>query len=89
MRTKINESGEIKLPEEFLQEIEIKKDRIVNIDIDYCLDEIIIKKVYPGCVFCNNGFDIVRINDKYICVHCIDILKNAKIGDNFCVAKVN
>ena len=89
MRITVDESGKIKLPEEFFKEMEITKGSALNIYMDYYLDEIIIRKLYPGCIFCNCGVELVNINHKYICVHCIEILKNAKTGDSFCVPKIN
>ena len=89
MQIQIDESGKIKLPKEFIKELEVNNGGIVNIDIDYYVDGIVITKFYPGCFFCNCGIDLIKINNKYICVNCIEILKNAKIGDHIYVTKVN
>ena len=89
MKITIDESGQIKLPEELLKELKIKKGGTVAIDTDYFGDKIIIKKIYPGCLFCNCGIDLININHKHICIHCIKILKNAKTGDSFHVVEAH
>jgi len=86
----IDESGQINLPKIFLKELDMPKGGPVMIGMDYHVNGIVIKRLYPGCFFCDCAVDLIQINNKYIyiCVHCIDKLKNAKIGDNIYISKI-
>lgn len=89
MKITVDESGQIKLPEEILKEAGIEKNSILHIDTDYFGDKIIIQKTSPGCFICNCGVDLVRINNKYICAYCIKILKNANTGESVYVGEIH
>lgn len=70
---KVDELGRIVLPIELRRNlgIEIKDPLEIFVDGEY----VLLKKYEPSCVFCGNAKDVKHLNDKNVCVHCIEKIK--------------
>ncbi|MGN1080744.1 MAG: AbrB/MazE/SpoVT family DNA-binding domain-containing protein [Acutalibacteraceae bacterium] len=46
--------------------------------VDFSIENgnIVIRKSVPGCVMCGNKDDLVEIDDRYVCINCITLIKN-------------
>ena len=65
--------------------IEIRKRFGINIGdpIDFYIDEnmIILKKYSNSCEFCGSQDNLSKFKDKFICMSCLEALRNAS-SDN-------
>ena len=70
---KIDELGRIVIPIELRKILDIKERDSLEI---YLNDTYIyMQKSYPTCVFCNSDVNLKTLNNKNICINCIEKLK--------------
>lgn len=65
---KIDELGRVVLPKELRSTLEIARKDSLEIYVDG--KTILLKKYEPGCIFCGNARDVMRIHGKNICPEC-------------------
>ena len=71
---KVDELGRIVLPIEIRKVLDINVKDALEIFTDD--DKIVLRKYFPACVFCGNADDIVYFNNKRVCTHCLENIKN-------------
>jgi len=79
MIAKIDKLGRIVIPKSCRQALEVKAGD--EIDINFEMNRIVIKKLYFGCMFCRSAVNLVRIDELCVCRSCINRLHEAKDGD--------
>lgn len=67
---KIDDMGRIVLPREILKSMELALKDPIEFYVDD-FDNIILKKVESGCVFCNSRNNTVEYMGKTICRECL------------------
>lgn len=67
---KIDNMGRIVLPREILKSMELALKDPMEFYVDD-FDNIILKKVESGCVFCNSRVNTLQYMDKTICRQCL------------------
>ncbi len=70
---KVDELGRIVLPIEIRKVLEINVKDPLEIFTDD--DKIILRKYSPSCIFCGNADDVVFFNNKRVCRHCLEKIK--------------
>ncbi len=76
---KVDETGRIALPAEYLKALHIRAKDALEINVD--ADRIVIKKVVVGCRFCGAAAKLVKIGNECVCRSCIERLQNASEGE--------
>ena len=71
---KVDELGRIVLPKELRNTLDIKEKDSLEIYVD--VDQIILKKYAPACIFCSNAGDIVTFKGKNVCKECLERMKD-------------
>ena len=79
MIIKTGQKGRIILPEQYMKALQIENGSDVEVILG--ANELIIKKVFPGCIFCNSAANLLRVGRLYVCRQCIDRLGEAKEND--------
>lgn len=69
----VDELGRVVIPIELRRNLNI--DKRDSMEIFVSEDQIILKKYSPSCIFCSNAGNIVKFNEKNICVSCLEKLK--------------
>ena len=70
---KIDELGRFVLPIEIRKNLDIKERDSIEIFMDG--ERIILQKVSPTCIFCNNTGDMLYYMGKLICRDCAEKLQ--------------
>ena len=65
--------GRIVIPMETRKLLDIKQTDYLEIFTDD--DKIVLQKYQPACIFCNKTDDIVYFNNKRVCKHCLEKIK--------------
>ena len=71
---KIDNLGRIVVPKELRETMEIDKKDPMEIYVDG-MDQIVLQKYEPACVFCGDKENTLEFNDKTICQSCVDNMK--------------
>lgn len=71
---KVDPVGGIVIPYEARELLSIRKKDPLEISIDEEAGKpvIIMKKYYPGCVFCDAADDGINFKGKFVCRKCIE-----------------
>jgi transcriptional pleiotropic regulator of transition state genes len=70
----LNSVGQVFIPQETrdILSIHVKDSLEIFTGEEAGKPVIILKKYYPGCVFCNAVDDCIRFKGKFVCRKCID-----------------
>ncbi len=69
---KIDDVGRVVLPKDIREEVGIKLNDMLKIDVEK--DKIIIAKAEDTCVFCGKTANLKKYMDKTVCESCVKAL---------------
>lgn len=73
----VDKNGRLVIPMEFRRQLDVVND-VDSFEIFMEEDKIILKKYQPGCIFCGEMGDTVKMNDHNVCGNCIERLVKMK-----------
>lgn len=73
---KIDELGRINLPKEILRKLNLNQSDEVKVYISK--SKVVLEKIKITCFCCNSEDNLKQIKSKYICISCINYLKELK-----------
>lgn len=73
---KVDSIGRVALPKTIRDSMKIKARDSVEIFVED--NTIILRKYIPGCIFCNEIFDLKSYKKYKICEDCIREMRNSK-----------
>lgn len=77
---KVSKTGGITIPAFMRRDMGIQSGEKIKIETDSNGD-ILIKRMIGSCVICASNENLSKIDDKFICKGCIDMIKNIKEGE--------
>ena len=66
---KVDELGRLVLPIEMRRVLDIAEKDTVEIYVE--VDNIILRKFQPFCVFCGSSEKVISYRDKHVCADCV------------------
>jgi AbrB family transcriptional regulator, transcriptional pleiotropic regulator of transition state genes len=71
---KLDQLGRIVIPMELRKSLDIQQKD--DIEIFVSSEGIVLRKYHPVCVFCGESEDVLSVQDKLVCKHCLSELKS-------------
>ena len=68
--------GRVVIPVEIRQKYNIVERDLIGIYVEG--NKILLQKLIPECIFCENRTDLIEYNDKYICKICLNKIQEIK-----------
>jgi len=73
----VDKMGRFKIPRELLDSYNLKQNSLLKI---YAVGKkIVLEAKSHNCIFCNSEKNIHSLNDKFICIKCINNVKKLYI----------
>ncbi len=73
----VDKNGRVVIPMDLRKQLEVEND-VDSFEIFMEDDKIILKKYQPGCIFCGEVGDTLKMRDHHVCLNCIDRLTKMK-----------
>ena len=73
----VDKNGRVVIPMEIRKLLEVENDND-SFEIFMEEDKIILKKYEPGCIFCGEVGETLKLGDRHVCLDCIDKLTKMK-----------
>lgn len=73
----VDKNGRVVIPMELRKQLEVEND-VDSFEIFMEDDKIILKKYQPGCIFCGEVGDTLKMKEQNVCLTCIEKLQKLK-----------
>ena len=77
----VDKNGRVVIPMDLRKQLEVEND-VDSFEIFMEDDKIILKKYEPGCIFCGEVGETLKLKDRHVCLDCIDRLWKMKNSIN-------